>query len=123
MDLELPDATPDGWTVVAATGEVDVAAAPRLRERLGELIEGGTDRLIVDLDNVDFIDSTGLGVLVGAARRARSATGDLRVVCTNSRLLRIFEITGLDKVFSISNSVDEAAGTDVGEPEAEAGPE
>lgn len=118
MDLELPDATPDGWTVVTASGEVDVAAAPTLRDRLGGLIEAGSDRLIVDLDNVDFIDSTGLGVLVGAARRARSATGDLRVVCTNSRLLRIFEITGLDEVFSISNSVDEAAGAEAGEAEA-----
>ncbi|MDZ7676802.1 MAG: STAS domain-containing protein [Acidimicrobiales bacterium] len=112
MELEIPDAAAadetDGWTVLTASGEIDVAAAPTLREQLAGTIDGGATRLVVDLENVDFIDSTGLGVLVGALRRARSADGDLRLVCTNTRLLRIFEVTGLDEVFAIADSVDDA---------------
>lgn len=115
MELEIPDTDVDGWTVVAASGEIDVAAAPEFRARLTDLVEGGAARLVVDLEDVDFIDSTGLGVLVGAVRRARSAGGDLRVVCTNARILKVFDITGLDNVFTIGDSVDEtvaAAATD-----------
>lgn len=108
MELEIPDHDTDDWTVLAASGEIDVAAAPGLRERLGELIDGGTTQLVVDLERVDFIDSTGLGVLVGAVRRARSAEGDLRLVCTNTRLLKVFDVTGLGEVFTIAPSVDDA---------------
>ncbi len=106
MELEIPDSDVDGWTVVAASGEIDVAAAPMLREQLATLINDGTHQVVLDLENVDFIDSTGLGVLVGAVRRARAEDGDLRIVCTNSRLLRIFDITGLNEVFTIDASVD-----------------
>ncbi|MGK2930456.1 MAG: STAS domain-containing protein [Acidimicrobiales bacterium] len=108
MELEIPDIDVNGWTVVAASGEVDVATAPKLRERLVDLINGGSTQVVLDLENVDFIDSTGLGVLVGALRRARADDGDLRIACTNSRLLRIFDITGLGEVFTIESSVDEA---------------
>jgi anti-sigma B factor antagonist len=107
MELEIPDHDLDGWTVVAASGEIDVATAPALRDRLVELIEGGTTHLVVDLEDVAFIDSTGLGVLVGAARRARSAEGDVRLVCTNSRILKVFSATGLDEVFTIGATPDE----------------
>ena len=108
MELEIPDTDVDGWTVVAASGEIDVAAAPALRDRLGSLVDEGTHRIVVDLEGVDFIDSTGLGVLVGAVRRARGADGDVRLVCTNSRLLKVFGVTGLDAVFVIAGSVTEA---------------
>jgi anti-sigma B factor antagonist len=107
MELEIPDHDLDGWTVVAASGEIDVATAPALRDRLVELIESGTTQLVVDLEDVAFIDSTGLGVLVGAARRARSAEGDVRLVCTNSRILKVFSATGLDEVFIIGATPDE----------------
>lgn len=115
MELEIPDTDANGWTVVAASGEIDVAAAPSLRERLTDLVEGGSTRLVVDLEDVDFIDSTGLGVLVGAVRRARGADGDLRLVCTNSRLLKVFDVTGLDEVFTIGTSVDELTSARDGE--------
>ena len=108
MDLEIPDTDVDGWTVVAASGEIDVAAAPQLREELVSLIVDGAHQLVVDLEEVDFIDSTGLGVLVGAVRRARGAGGDVRLVCTNSRILKVFGVTGLDEVFVIAGTVDEA---------------
>ena len=108
MELEIPDVDVEGWTVVAASGEIDVATAPALRDRLTELIEAGTTRLVVDLEDVDFIDSTGLGVLVGGVRRARSEDGDLRLVCTNTRILKVFEATGLQDVFAIGATVDDA---------------
>lgn len=108
MELEIPDHDADGWTIVTPVGEIDVAGAPNLRDRLTELIAGGSSQIIVDLEAVDFIDSTGLGVLVGALRRARTADGDVRMVCTNSRILKVFDITGLDEVFTIVGSVEEA---------------
>lgn len=114
MELDIPDLDVDGWTVVAASGEVDVAAAPALRDRLTQLVEAGTTRLVVDLEDVVFIDSTGLGVLVGGLRRARSEGGDLRLVCTNSRILKVFEATGLQDVFTIGTTVDDAVAAGAG---------
>ena len=71
----------------------------------------GKHHIIVDLEGVDFLDSTGLGVLVGGLKRLRSHEGDLALVCTQSRILKVFEITGLTKVFSIYDSVDAAVGS------------
>ena len=98
----------DGWAVLAVGGEVDVATAPRLREKLIELVNDGQHRIVVDLTDVEFLDSTGLGVLVGALKRVRTHDGDLALVCTESRVLKVFEITGLTKVFAMYGSVDEA---------------
>lgn len=92
-------------TVLVVTGEVDVYTAPRLREKLVELVSQGHHQIVVDLEGVDFLDSTGLGVLVGGLKRARSHDGDLTLVCTQSRILKVFEITGLTKVFSIHDTV------------------
>ena len=113
MELEIPDVDVEGWTVVAASGEIDVATAPALRDRLTELVEAGTAHLIVDLEDVDFLDSTGLGVLVGGVRRARSEGGDLRLVCTNTRILKVFEATGLQDVFTIGATIDDAVAAEV----------
>ncbi|MCO8127988.1 STAS domain-containing protein [Acidimicrobiia bacterium EGI L10123] len=112
MELEIPDTDVDGWTVVAASGEIDVATAPALRDRLTDLVEAGSTRLVVDLEDVDFIDSTGLGVLVGGVRRARAEDGDLRLVCTNTRILKVFEATGLHEVFTIGSTVDDAVASE-----------
>ena len=108
MDLGLDVKEQGGWVVLAVSGEVDVATAPRLRERLVDLVTEGNHRIVVDLENVDFLDSTGLGVLVGALKRVRTHDGDLGLVCTQPRILKVFEITGLTKVFAIHKSVDEA---------------
>jgi anti-sigma B factor antagonist len=108
MDLRLDISERDGWAVLAVGGEVDVATAPRLRERLIELVNDGQHRIVVDLSAVEFLDSTGLGVLVGALKRVRTHDGDLALVCTESRVLKVFEITGLNKVFAMFASVDEA---------------
>jgi anti-sigma B factor antagonist len=97
-----------GWTVVSVYGEVDVATAPDLRERLIELINEGHHRLVLDLEGVDFLDSTGLGTIIGALKRARTHGGDLRLVCTETRITRLFEITGLDKAVPLLPTLDAA---------------
>jgi anti-sigma B factor antagonist len=99
---------PPGFTVVEVGGEIDVYTAPKLRERLVSLVESGTYELIVDMESVEFLDSTGLGVLVGGLKRVRAHDGWIDLVCTQSRILRIFRITGLNRVFSIYDTVAEA---------------
>jgi anti-sigma B factor antagonist len=110
MELGLDVTERNGYAVLAVRGEVDVYTAPRLRERLVELVSQGKHQIVVDLEGVDFLDSTGLGVLVGGLKRLRSHDGDLTLVCTQHRILKVFEITGLTKVFSIHDSVDAAVG-------------
>ncbi len=108
MDLGLDVIEQNGYTVLSVKGEVDVYTAPRLRERLVELVSEGARKIVVDLEQVEFLDSTGLGVLVGGLKRLRSNDGDLSLVCTQTRILKVFEITGLTKVFSIYNSIEDA---------------
>ncbi len=110
MDLGLDVTEQNGWAVLAVRGEVDVYTAPRLREKLVELVSEGKSRIVVDLEAVEFLDSTGLGVLVGGLKRVRTNDGELRLVCTQNRILRVFEITGLTKVFDIHDGVDKAVG-------------
>lgn len=106
MDFRVEVTERDGWTVVAASGEIDVATAPRLREQLIDLIAAGRRQLVVDLSWVDFIDSTGLGVLIGALKRIRSHDGDFGLVIDDPRVLKVFDITGLDQVFRIHASLE-----------------
>lgn len=100
---ELPE-----FTVITVNGEIDVYTAPKLREKLINLVEEGSYQLIADMEGVEFLDSTGLGVLVGGLKRVRAHDGWIDLVCTQNRILRIFKITGLNKVFSIYSSVAEA---------------
>jgi anti-sigma B factor antagonist len=94
--------------VLEVAGEIDVYTAPKLREKLIELVNEGSYHLVVDLERVDFLDSTGLGVLVGGLKRVRNHEGSLKLVCTQDKILKIFRITGLTKVFPIHDSVDDA---------------
>ncbi len=109
MDLSLDNRPSGERMVVDVGGEIDVYTAPKLRERLVSLINAGHHDLIVNLEGVDFLDSTGLGVLVGALKRVRAHDGSLVLVCTQERLLKIFRITGLAKVFPIYDSVEAAS--------------
>lgn len=108
MELEIKDDRREGVCVLALTGEVDVYTAPKLKEKMVEAIEGGCARLVVNMDGVSFIDSSGLGVLVSALRRAREREGGVRIVCDRDNILKIFRITGLDKVFPIFPDLAEA---------------
>jgi anti-sigma B factor antagonist len=94
--------------IVAVSGEVDVYSAPSLKDNITELLESGTNTLIVDLSGVAFLDSTGLGALVEARAATSEAGGSLPVVCSQERILKLFTITGLDGVFTIHPTVGDA---------------
>ncbi|CAN5883937.1 anti-sigma factor antagonist BldG [soil metagenome] len=111
MDLSLLTYEEGDWTVIAVGGEIDVYTAPKLRDALVDLVNKGRYHLVVDVEQVDFLDSTGLGVLVGGLKRVRANDGGLRIVCTQERLLKIFRITGLTKVFAIHDTVAAATET------------
>ena len=108
MDLKLGHYAKDGIEVIDVQGEIDMYTAPRLRELLIDLVSKGHYQLVVNLDKVGFLDSTGLGVLVGGLRRVRAHDGSLDLVCTRERILKIFRITGLTEVFGICETVDQA---------------
>jgi anti-sigma B factor antagonist len=108
VDLSLETRQENGRTIIEVGGEIDVYTAPKLRECITNLVDEGQVDLIIDLERVEFMDSTGLGVLVGGLKRVRTHEGSLELVCTQERLLKIFRITGLGKVFAIHGSQSEA---------------
>ncbi|MBA3420425.1 MAG: STAS domain-containing protein [Thermoleophilaceae bacterium] len=109
MNFQIQDQEVDSEThVIELGGEIDLYTAPEFKERMAEIIEEGKTRVIVDLSQATFIDSTTLGVLVGGVKRLRPAGGSLTLVCTDENITKIFEITGLDRVFPIHASRDEA---------------
>ena len=95
-------------TVLALTGEIDLYTCPELKQELLRVIEEGATLVVIDLAGTTFIDSTGLGVLIRGVERLRMKDGRLAVVCADPNLIKIFEVTGLDRVFSIYRSRDEA---------------
>jgi len=98
----------DGIFTVTVGGEVDLLAAPAVRQTLLSAIENGAQGVVVDLTTTDFIDSTTLGVLVGANKRLLQQGSALAIACDNPNIRTIFEITLLDRVFDIFSSVEEA---------------
>ena len=105
MDLGLSENIVDSQTVVEVRGDVDIHTAPQLRDRLIDVLTGGGKSVIVDLTSLTFMDSTGLGALVAARTHAEETNATLRIVCPSERLLKLFRITGLDRVFAIYASV------------------
>ena len=108
MDLTLTTREAGGKTIVAVGGEIDVYTAPKLRDKITELVADGVYDIVIDMEEVEFLDSTGLGVLVGGLKKVRAHDGTLQLVCSQDRLLKIFRITGLAKVFVIHESADAA---------------
>ena len=98
--------------VVAVTGEVDLFTAPEFKQRVMAPIAAGTEQVIVDLTKTTFIDSSSLGVLIGAHRRLKGRGGRLVVACDTDPIVKTFRITGLDGVFTIVPSADAALGED-----------
>ena len=96
-----------GYVVATVAGEVDIATVARLRERLSALASAGLP-LVADLDQVSFIDATGLGALAAASRRAAACGGSLYVVCAQSQTRRLFRITGLDRQIPLARDLAEA---------------
>lgn len=87
--------------VIILGGEVDIYTAPRFKECMLELLDGGVERLLIDLSGVSFIDSTALGVLIGGLRRVHDADGRMALIVATSAVARVLTITGLDRVFEI----------------------
>lgn len=101
----------DGTTcTLTVSGEVDVYTSPVLKSYIVSAVDDGCTDLVVDLEAVSFIDSSGLGVLVSGLRRVKEQSGTMRLVCTRENILKIFRITGLDKVFPVYANSDEAVG-------------
>jgi anti-sigma B factor antagonist len=93
---------------ISLAGEIDLYTAPEFKQQLLEVIGDGATHVIVDLTSTTFIDSTTLGVLVGGLRRLRATDGRLTIVCSDPNITKIFEITGLDRVFDLTETRDEA---------------
>lgn len=108
VDLSLNTRHESGRTIIEVAGEIDVYTAPKLRDRISELVADGNYNLVIDMENVDFLDSTGLGVLVGGLKKLRAHDGSMQLICTQERLLKIFRITQLAKVFAIYESQADA---------------
>jgi anti-sigma B factor antagonist len=111
VELRLDSRDEGDWTVLAVVGEVDLSSAPLLRARIEELVHLGAQRVVVDLQGVGFMDSSGLSVLVACMKRMREAGGALAIACPNHSILKVFTVTGLDRLFAIRPSVDEAIHT------------
>ena len=107
----------DGVPVIQLEGEVDVYTAPQLKQQIIAALEAGSKQMVVDLSKVDYLDSTALGVMIGGLKRIRENDGDMVLVCPSARIRRVFEITGLDKIFGIHDTVD-LARTAVGKDSA-----
>jgi anti-sigma B factor antagonist len=97
-----------GHHVIAARGEIDLFTAPDLKQVITDAIEDGSHRVVIDLSEVSFLDSTALGVLIGAVKKLRSRGGALAIVNTEASIAKTFEITGLDQIFTILPSREQA---------------
>ncbi|MDZ4179533.1 MAG: STAS domain-containing protein [Coriobacteriia bacterium] len=108
MELDISTENVGASCTLVLSGEVDVYTSPRLKQELADVVDAGCVQVVVDLENLSFIDSSGLGVLVSGLRRVKDKGGTLRLVCTKDGILKIFRITGLDKVFAVFANVEEA---------------
>jgi anti-sigma B factor antagonist len=98
----------NGVTVVAPTGRLDVAGAPALKDAISEALKNGQPRVVLDMEGVSFVDSTGLGSVIAALKQIRSSQGDLRLAAPNQQVRVVLELTTLDRVFPYYSTVEEA---------------
>lgn len=108
MDIRIESKEVECLPVLEVSGEVDVYTAPKLKSRILDKIDAGQYQIVIDLTKVDFIDSSGLGVLVGGLKRVGPHKGKIILVINRSNIMKIFKITGLDKVFEIFEDLNEA---------------
>lgn len=98
----------NGWTVVKADDELDIAFAPLVRDEVGRRLAEGHRHFVLDLCDTPFIDSMGLGMIVAVTKRIRSHHGSLLIACSDRRLLQVFALGGLRAVYSFHDSVEQA---------------
>ena len=109
MDIKVNVREAQGDTyVVDLNGEIAVYTSPKVKDAIGDLIDKGHYNLVINLEKVRYIDSTGLGVLIGGLKRVREHGGTVNLVCTNPQIKKIFDITGLVKIFGIYDDEDAA---------------
>jgi len=109
IDFAISDRQVDSGThIVAVSGEIDLFTAPEFKQRVSAPIDAGRSSVVVDLTGTTFIDSSSLGVLIGAHRRLKLRGGSLVVVCDNEAIVKTFRITGLDGVFTLVRTLDDA---------------
>jgi anti-sigma B factor antagonist len=94
--------------IIKLQGEVDLYAAPELKDHVNRAIEAGKTKLVLDLSETTFIDSTTLGILVSGMKRLRPRGGMLAVLCPDPTMARIFDITGLNRMFSVHDTLEAA---------------
>ena len=113
MAFAIEDRSVDADThIVSVAGEIDLFTAPEFKQRVSAPIDEGRTHVVVDLTETTFIDSSSLGVLIGAHRRLRRLEGQLVIVCSNDAIAKTFRITGLDGVFTIVTTLDAALNGD-----------
>ncbi len=100
--------TESGVTVLAPSGRLDVVGAPALKEAVSEAMKNGNPRLVIDMEGVTFVDSSGLGSVVSALKQVRTSKGDLRLAAPNQQVRVVLELTTLDRVFPYFATVEEA---------------
>jgi anti-sigma B factor antagonist len=110
LQLDLDVSMRGDWVVLTVRGELDLATAPALRQQVASLVAEGRRRFALDLTALDFIDSSGLGMVVACLKRVRSVDGDLFVAATDARISRPFELTGLEQAVGLVSSVDAGVG-------------
>jgi anti-sigma B factor antagonist len=109
LSLEILTRQVDGGaTVVAPTGRLDVAGAPTLKDAVSEALKNGQPRLVIDMEGVSFVDSTGLGSVIAALKQVRSSQGELRLAAPNQQVRVVLELTTLDRVFPYYATVEDA---------------
>lgn len=108
------------WTVLSVGGDLDVVGAPDFRQAVLTAVADGSRLLAVDLTELDFVDSFGIGAVVGALKRLRQRGGDLALVCPSTRIRRVFEICDLDRILALHDTVDSLEGPSVASADAAA---
>lgn len=110
MDLQISVRNDGAVPIIDLVGEVDAYTSARFREAMVDLIEAGAASLIISMMQVEYIDSSGLGALVGGLKRSTERGGRIIIVCDNPQIRKVFEITGLEKVFPLFDTEAEAVG-------------
>lgn len=98
----------DWYVLVRVSGELDAYMAPELREKVEEVLDRGARWLLIDLSEVEYLDSVGLGIMIGAAQRATERQGDIAVVCTRPNVMRVLEVSGTKELLNVVGTIEEA---------------
>lgn len=107
MELQIMHSKNDAYDVITPQGEVDISNYATLRQHIDETLAAGGAHLVLDLSRTEFLDSTALGAMIGSRRKAYAAGGSFAVICDRPQLMKLFQITKLDKVFSVFPSMEE----------------